>query len=335
MADSPAREQLQQHLRAPHAPQLIYLAVKLGIPDLLRDGARSSADLAPLVHAHAAALHRALRGMVVIGLLNEEDDGCFALTPQGALLQQNHPDSLYDDALITGELYPAWCGLLQTVQTGTTAFDAVFGCGLFTYFASRPTLEASFNCQMAGMTRVIATAVLDAYDFSAAETIVDVGGGYGALLMPILSRYPAARGVLFDLPRVVASARDRLAPIPESARCTFVPGDFFTAVPEGGDLYILQVIIHDWDDRAATRILMNCARAMGQHSRILLVERLLSERALDAPAVIQGDLNMLVLTGGHERSLAEYGQLLEAAGLELARIIPTESEWSVLEGKRR
>ena len=155
MTDSPAREQLQQHLRAPHAPQLIYLAVKLGIPDLLRDGPRSSADLAPLVHAHAPALHRVLRGMVVIGLLNEEDDGCFALTPQGALLQQNHPDSLYDDALITGELYPVWCGLLQTVQTGTTAFDAVFGCGLFSYFANHPTLEASFNRQMAGMTRAI------------------------------------------------------------------------------------------------------------------------------------------------------------------------------------
>ena len=110
--------------------------------------------------------------------------------------------------------------------------------------------------------------------------------------------------MLFDLPRVVASAQERLAPIPESARCTFVPGDFFTAVPESGDVYILQVVIHDWDDQAAARILMNCARAMQQHSRILLVERLLPERALDATAVIEGDLNMLVLTGGQERSPA-------------------------------
>jgi hypothetical protein len=214
MTDPSARAQLQQHLHAPLAPQLIYLGVKLGIADHLRDGAQSSARLAQRTHAHAPSLHRALRGMVMIGLLREEPNHSFALTPMGALLQQDHPESFYADALIAGELYPAWCGLLQTVQTGVTAFDAVFGRGLFSYFAADPTLTVAFNRQMAGMTRAIASAVIAAYDFAGTETIIDIGGGYGTLLLPILTRYSAARGVLYDLPDVVASAREQLRPTP-------------------------------------------------------------------------------------------------------------------------
>jgi O-methyltransferase domain len=334
MTDSTARAQLQQHLHPPLAPRLIYLAVKLGIPDLLRDGARNSVDLAQITHVDAPSLHRVLRGMVVIGLLREEPNHSFALTPVGALLQQEHPDSLYDDALIAGELYPAWCALLQTVQTGATAFNAVLGSGLFPYVATNPTLEASFNRQMAGMTQTIATAVIAAYDFAGAQTIIDIGGGYGALLLPILRHYGAALGVLFDLPGVVASARERLASEPVGARCNCIPGDFFTAVPDGGDVYLLEVVIHDWDDAAATRILVNCARAMHGQSRLVLVERLLPEWVLDDPAAIHGDLNMLVLTGGHERTLAEYQRLLAAAGLKLVRHIPTQSAWWVIEAMR-
>jgi hypothetical protein len=334
VTDSTALAQLQQHLTAPQAPQLIYLAVKLAIPDLLRDGARSAADLAEYTRVHAPTLYRVLRGMVVLRLLSEEPNAAFAVTPLGALLQRDHPDSLYDDALITGELAPAWYGLLQTVQTGATAFNAVFGEGLFTYVAANPTLEASFNRHMAGMTQTIATAVVAAYDFAGAQTIIDIGGGYGTLLLSILRRYPAARGVLFDLPNVVASARERLSSDPVGARCICVPGDFFAAVPDGGDVYLLEVVIHDWDDAAATRILVNCARAMHGQSRLVLVERLLPEWVLDDPAAIHGDLNMLVLTGGHERTLAEYQRLLAAAGLKLVRHIPTQSAWWVIEAMR-
>jgi hypothetical protein len=335
MTDPTARAQLQQHLHAPLAPQLIYLAVKLGIADHLRDGARSSAALAQITHVHGPSLHRVLRAMVMLGLLREEPNHAFALTPMAALLQQDHPESLYDDALIAGELYPAWCGLLQTVQTGATAFNAVFGSGLFTYFAADPTLTASFNRHMARMTRAIATAVIAAYDFAGAATIIDIGGGYGTLLLPILMHYPAAHGVLFDLPGVVTSAREQLASDPARARCICVPGDFFVAVPDGGDVYLLEVVIHDWDDAAATRILMNCARAMHDQSRLVLIERLLPERTLDDPAAIHGDLNMLVLTGGHERTLREYQQLLAAAGLALVRHMPTQSAWWVIEAIRR
>jgi O-methyltransferase domain/Dimerisation domain len=335
MTDATMRAQLQRHLTAPQAPQLMYLAVKLGIPDLLRDGARSAADLAQHTRTHPPSLHRVLRGMVVLGLLSEEPNAAFALTPLGALLQRDHPDSLYDDALITGELAPAWCGLLQTVQTGVPAFNAVFGDGLFSYVATYPPLEASFNRHMAGMTSVIANAVLATYDFADAPTIIDIGGGYGTLLLSILTRYPAARGVLFDLPSVVASTRERLVADPAGLRCTCVPGDFFATVPQGGDVYLLEVVIHDWDDAAARQILANCAQMMHHHSRLLLIERLLPERALHDPAAIHADLNMLVLTGGHERTLANYQQLVASAGLTVSRILPTPSPWWVIEAIRR
>jgi O-methyltransferase domain len=223
----------------------------------------------------------------------------------------------------------------QAVQTGKPAFDTIFGQGLFSYVADNPELEQSFNRHMAGMTAAIARAVVAAYDFTALNTIVDVGGGYGTLLLRILAEYPAIRGVLFDLPAVISSAHEYLAASSVGARAECVPGDFFQAVPAGGDLYLLQVIIHDWDDAAALRILTTCAHAMCDDSRILLIERLLPERAVDAPAVIQADLNMLVLTGGRERTVQEYDQLLSAAGLERTQIVPTQSQWSMIEAKRR
>jgi hypothetical protein len=335
MSSTTLREELQQQIRAPLEPQLIYLAVKLGIPELLRDGPQSSADLAQQAAVHAPSLYRVLRAMVILGLLREDADIRFSLTAKGALLQRDHPATLYDNALITGELLPAWTGLLHAVQTGAPAFDTVFGMPLFSYMAQHSELEQHFNRQMAGMTTAIANAVIGAYDFAGATTVVDIGGGYGTLLTRILAEYPTVRGVLFDLPAVIASARKQLAASSVGARTDFVAGDFFEVVPPGGDRYVLQVVIHDWDDPAAVRILTNCARAMRDDSRIVLIERLLPQKALDAPAIIQGDLNMLVLTGGRERSALEYDQLLTAAGLEITQIVPTQSQWSVIEGQRR
>jgi hypothetical protein len=335
MSSTTLREELQQLLRAPLEPQLIYLAVKLGIPELLHDGPQSSLDLAQQAAVHAPSLHRVLRGMAILDLVHEQADHRFNLTAKGALLQRDHPDTLADDALITGELLPAWGGLLRSVQTGKPAFDTIFGQGLFTYAADHPQLEQSFNRQIAGMTAAIAQAVIAAYDFSGVATVVDIGGGYGSLLLRILAEYPAIHGVLFDLPAVISSAREEIAASPVGARAACVPGDFFQAVPAGADLYVLQVVIHDWDDAAAVRILTTCARAMLDDSRIVLIERLLPEKAVDAPAVIQGDLNMLVLTGGRERNARDYDQLLSAAGIELTQIVPTQSQWGVIEGKRR
>lgn len=334
MSSTTLREELQQQIRAPLEPQLIYLAVKLGIPDLLRDGAQSSTALAQLTGVHAPSLHRVLRGMTILGLVREEADNRFSLTAKGVLLQRDHPDTLADDALITGELLPAWGGLLRSVQTGEPAFDTVFGQGMFSYAAHDPELEQTFNRQMAGMTTMIAEAVIQAYDFSGVATVMDIGGGYGTLLTRILGAYPTMQGVLFDLPAVIRSARERLAASAVGLRADCVPGDFFQTVPAGGDMYVLQVVIHDWDDAAAECILTNCARAMRDDSRIVLIERLLPEKALETPAVIQGDLNMLVLTGGRERTAREYDQLLTPAGLELTQIVPTQSQWSIIEGKR-
>src|SRR5262245_30554391 len=172
MSSTTLREELQQQIHAPLEPQLIYLAVKLGIPDLLLGGTQSSAALAQQAGVHEPSLHRALRGMAILGLVHEQADNRFSLTAKGALLQRDHPETLADDALITGELLPAWGGLLHSVQTGEPAFDTVFGQGLFTYAAHHPVLEQTFNRQMAGMTAAIADAVIRAYDFSGVATVV-------------------------------------------------------------------------------------------------------------------------------------------------------------------
>lgn len=311
------------------------LAVKLGIPEMLRDGPQSSLALAQQAAVHAPSLHRALRGMTILGVVREKADTRFSLTVTGRLLLRDHPETLADDALITDELFPAWCGLLRAVQTGKAAFDTVFNQRLFTYAADHPELEQSFNPQMAGLTAAIAQAVLAAYDFSGINTVVDIGGGYGTLLLPILTAYPTIHGVLFDLPAVFTSARVALATSCIGRRTTYIAGDFFQAIPADGDLYVLQVVIHDWDDAAAVRILTNCARAMRDDSRVVLIERLLPEQALVAPAVIQADLNMLVLTGGRERTAREYEQLLSATEFDLTQIVPTATQWSVIEAKRR
>jgi O-methyltransferase len=211
MSSTTLREVLQQHIRAPLEPQLIYLAVKLGIPELLRDGPQSSLTLAQQAAVHAPSLHRLLRGMAILGLVRQEADNRFSLTATGTLLQRDHPETLADDALITGELLPAWSGLLRSVQTGKPAFDTIFGQAMFTYVADHPELEQSFNRQMAGMTTTIAQSVLTAYDFLGVDTVVDIGGGYGTLLLRILAEYPSIHGVLFDLPAVIASAYAYLA----------------------------------------------------------------------------------------------------------------------------
>jgi hypothetical protein len=328
-----AREQLEQYLRTPMAPQLVYVAAKLGIADLLQDGPKYSAELAHQVGAHAAVLHRILRAMVSIGLLTEQEDGRFHLTPMGEFLQGTHSGSLRDDAIVYGEEFRAWGGLLHTVETGETAFDHVFGIGMFTHFAQNPALELHFNRYMAKMTAEIATAVVAAYDFSLIHTLVDIGGGYGTLLTAILTAHPSMQGILFDLPQVLERARRHLAEIECAARCTLVPGSFLESVPAGGDAYILQVVIHDWDDEHALQILEHCRAVIKAHGTLLLVERLMPKRVVQAPEVIQGDINMLVLTGGRERTESEYYRLLATAGFQVTGIIPTHLQWSVIEGR--
>jgi len=191
---------------------------------------------------------------------------------------------------------------------------------------------------MTALSTQAAAAVVTAYDFSALGTIVDVGGGHGALLRAILHTTPTARGLLFDLPHVVEGAKRQIEAAGLAERCAVVEGDFFTAVPSGGDAYILSEVIHDWDDERSLTILKNCHRAMNKEGRLLLVELVLPARIDQSPTsqiIVGSDVNMLVLAGGRERTEAEFRALFEAGGFQLTKIIPTQGlARSVVEGIR-
>jgi len=314
---------------------LLYVAAKLGLADLLANGPRSSAELARSLGAHAPSLHRILRGLVVLGVCAEEEDGRFGLTALGTCLHTGMPESFRGSVILCGEeSVGAWCGLHHSAMTGETAFDHVFGMSSWEHRVQHPELNEYFNAGLREGATQAAGAILAAYDFSSFRTIADVGGGHGALLTAILKAHPSATGILFDQSHVVAGSRPYLEVAGVAARCQVVGGSFFERVPEGADAHILKSVIHDWDDEQGLAILRNCHRALGPPGRLLLVERVMPARAEHAPEVIWGDVNMLAMTGGRERSEVEYRALLAAAGFTLARVIPTRSGLSVIEGVR-
>jgi hypothetical protein len=310
----------------------LHVAAKLGLADLLEDGPRSVEELARAAGAHPPSLYRVLRLLASEGVFAETDPRRFELTPLAAPLRRDAPDSLRARAIFDGEEWNwrAWGQLLHSATTGEPAFERAHGTGFFEYLAEHPAAANGFNALMAEQTAPWARAVVEAYDFSGVGTLVDVGGGYGALLAAVLAAHPPMRGVLYDRPHVVAGARPRLEAAGVADRCEIAGGDFFAAVPAGGDIYLLKHILHDWDDDRCAAILRNCRRAMPGGGRLLVVEALLPPG--NEPSYGKYlDLAMLVLLTGRERSEEEYARLLEAAGFALSRVIPTRSEVSVLE----
>jgi O-methyltransferase domain/Dimerisation domain len=313
--------------------QLLYVAAKLGIADLLAAAPLSGSEIAAAVGADPEALTRTLRGLVIEDVLSEEVDGRFALTTLGTCLRRDVPGSMRASVIVRGALYfRAAEQLLRTVTEGGTAFEHAFGEEFFAHLAGAPELELEFNDSMASRAGQEAGHVVGAYDFSGFRRIVDVGGGQGLLTATVLRHHPALRGVLVDLPAAVDRARERLQLAGVSERCDCVAGDFFESVPLGADAYLLSRVIHDWPDADAVRILTTVRTAMSAGSggsRLLLVEAILPERAADAPAVIRMDLHMLILAGARERTANQYRKLLADAGFRVERIVPTESPVSL------
>jgi hypothetical protein len=277
--------------------QLVYVAAKLGIADHLRDGPRTVDELARLTGAHADSLYRVLRTLSGLGVFVETGGKQFRINPAGALLRSGVPDSSRVGAIIMGEddAWRSWGALFHSVKTGEAAFDHVYGKNVFEWYKEHPAEARLFDDLQAELTRARAGFMASGYDFPSAGTIVDVGGGAGALLSAILRQYPAARGVLFDLDHVIEAAKAALDPAIAS-RCRFMSGDFFKSVPGGGDVYVLKYIIHDWSDDRSRQILASCRNAMAGKGRLLLVEDLICEANKPCRAKI-GDITMMVRTG--------------------------------------
>jgi hypothetical protein len=324
------KQLLQQMIVGNWITQAVYSAAELGLSDLLAGGPKSVEELAHETGCGADALNRLLRALASIGIFAEHELGQFGLTPLAAYLQSNSPDSLRSFAILGGaELYLAWGNLLPSVRTGEAAIDKAFGQPFFQYLTDHPERGQIYDAAMTGVHGAEASAVVNAYDFSSFRNVVDVGGGNGSQLACLLQHYPSLKGILFDLPAVVERARALFGSAGLSSRCRFVGGDFFSAVPAGGDAYLLRHVIHDWDDERAAAVLRTCREAMGSQSRLLVVETVI-QPGNEACFGKWLDL-MMLLAGGRERTEEQYRRLFSEAGFELTSIVPTAQEVSVLE----
>jgi hypothetical protein len=313
------------------ASQVAYVAAKLGIADLLAEGPKSCDELVRLTGADHSAMARLLRALVSMGVLDQERDR-FQLNQMGMPLCSGVPGSLRSMLLTLGEEhYHAWGRFLHSIQSGEPAFDRAYDAPLFQYLQSNRAAGETFDDAMNDFTRQAALACLLAYDFSGIQRIVDVGGGRGALIATLLRRYPMMTGVLFDFADVIKGARQDFIALGIEDRYRIIAGDFFESIPEGADAYLIKNVLHDWDDASAVKILQNCRRAMNDRAKLLVIEMVLQEQASE-PFGNLLDLNMLVMSGGRERTEAEYRNLFEKAGFRLKGITATMAPVSVIEG---
>jgi ubiquinone/menaquinone biosynthesis C-methylase UbiE len=330
VAESVAPEAaLTQMITGSLGSQSVYVAAKLGIADLLSDGPMNVGELAVAAEVDAASLYRVMRALASFGVFAEHDGQVFELTPSADLLRSDTPGSLRDLAIFFGEdwHWQVWGRTLYSVRTGKPAWGEVHGEEVFPYFASNPEASRIFDRAMTSLSNLAIKAVVEAYDFWGIKTLVDVAGGHGSLLAAILEANPYMRGILFDVPHVIAGAKENPT---IKARCDLTSGDFFTTVPGDGDAYILKHIIHDWDDERALKILNNIRRVMKPAGRVLLVEVVITpSNSRDLGKLL--DVEMLVSPGGKERTADEYRELFARAGLLLTRIVPTKSPYSVIE----
>lgn len=312
----------------------VFVIAKLGIPDILKSGPKTAAELASATDTHAESLFRVLRALVSVGVLASDNENRFSNTSVSETLVTDAPGSLrwFTISELGQEHYPAWGNLMHSVKTGEIAFDKFFGNDIWAYFRNNPEEATVFNNSMSGVTAALNESLRSLYDFSKFKTVVDVGGGHGGLITEILKSNPNAKGILFDAAEVINGSRERLAEAGLSDRCGAVAGDFFKAVPEGGDAYVMKWIIHDWDDERAIKILKNCRAQMGPDARLIIVDCVVPET--NEPHFSKFiDLNMLVMTGGKERTAKEFARLLEASGFKLLQVIPTDQPTSIIEGQ--
>lgn len=300
------------------------------VADHLADGPRTPAELAARTGTDASALRRVLRLLAVRGLFHEDERGAFRLAEAGRPLRTDVPDSQHAGVvMITDPMFGRSAAELpETVRTGRPSFDLSYGVPFFEHLLKSPDDRAVFDAGMAALSGPVDELVARSYTFPEGSRVVDVGGGRGGLLRAVLGRGPALHGVLFDQPATVA---EHLLDRPELAgRWRTEAGDFFTAVPPGGDFYLLKHILHDWNDEDGLRILGSVRRAAEPGARLLVVDAVLPGSSVPHPGV-ELDIVMLLAVTGRERTASEFEALLARAGFRLHRILPTPSLPSIIE----
>ena len=311
----------------------ICTVAELGVADHLEAGSPQPVEsLAESTGAHERSLYRMLRFLTSYGLFEEKDNRRFDHTPLSASLRSDADDSFRPAARMFHRMSPAWDGLHHSVMTGEPGFNKVFGQALFDYVGAHPELAAIFDAGMTAIHGHETAAMLEAYDFRGIEVLADIGGGNGSLIGAVLSRYPALRGILFDLGHVVARAREYLEGFGLGDRCSIVEGSFFESIPEGADAYLFRHIIHDWNDEQSIQILQKCRKVLPGQGRLLLVESVVPPG--NEPSFAKdADMCMLVMPGGIERTAEEYRVLFEQSGFQLNAVTPTATPVSVIDGR--
>lgn len=312
-------------------PFAIGVVADLQIADLLIGGPATAEQLAAATETDERALYRLLRALASKGIFAETTVGEFALTPMAELLRDDHPLSLRRLFLTVDADVRAFADIGYSVRTGEPAFEHVHGEEFWNYLAARPADSAQFDELMGTFTSLEAKAVMPSYRWSDLRTVVDIGGGNGALLAELLANHLGMRGVLFDLPTVVAAAGPVLAKAGVTDRCDVVAGSFREEVPAGYDAYVMKRIIYNYDDDEAVEILANVRSAMSSDGRLLLLEPVWRRgNAFEMGRLM--DLKMLVLGNGRVRNRAELRTILERAGFALTHLIPTPMV-AVIEGR--
>jgi len=309
------------------------VVAKLGVADFLAKGPQSVADLAQATNSNKDALGRIMRAVSTFGVFKELEANRFEQTPASDLLRSDHPKSLRPFVLFFPDPlhFRCYSNLMHSVKTGETTGKITVGMELFDYLKGHPEDSETFNAAMVNLSQMFVPAAIDAYDFSETQTLVDVGGGHGAVLATVLQKFPKMKGILVDIDHVVAGAHSYLKSTGVADRCQVIARDIFLSVPEGGDTYIMKNIIHDWNDERSVTILKNVRAALGKRDRgkLLLLEMVIGPGG--NPLGYLSDIEMMVLPGGRERSEEEYRDLFAQAGFRLTRVVPTQSLQSVIE----
>lgn len=330
-----ARDRLYQMIGGYRVTQLVHAAASLGVCDAIADGPREPGAVAGELGANPDLLRRLMRALAGVGILEEGEDGRFSNTPIGALLTKIAPGSMRNAALYLPDdpCWRAWAELPRTVRDGAIPFELAHGRTFWDMVKSDSVVADRFNGFMASQTDAFVPQLLGAFDFSKVEHIVDVGGGNGGLVAAILMAHPSARAILFDLEAGLEGADEYLQARGVKDRCELVPGSFFDSVPAGADVYLLRLILHDWQDDRAAQILSTCRRAMRPGARLFVIDHLLPVRAIEGPRERQAllmDMHMHVLYGARERTEEEMIGMLKAAGFKVERVIPTSPTSTVV-----
>lgn len=328
----PSPAQLMKFIVGKWISKPIYVAAELGIADMLAEGPKSIEELAQTSQSHAPSLYRMMRALASVGIFFETDGKRFELTPMAENLKTGAMRSI---AILFNSDWSdkSWGYFMDSVKTGATAFEKAHGMPVSEWLEINPRAAKVFNEANAVKAASSHRAIVDVYDFSGINTLTDVGGGLGTLMAEILFVNPLIKGIVADTPLVIQETKKMIQSRGIEDRCQALECDFFKDIPAGSDAYLMSHVLHDWSDEKCRVILTNCHRAMKTESRLLVIEMVIPPGNEPSIAKLL-DLEMLVTTGGRERTEKEFKTLLESSGFKFSKTIATKESICIIEGLR-